>query len=994
VKLNCLCDAVVVFAIAIAIGDRGLAQAPGPLPPRRAPYFISPRAEVEAYAATNKTFAAAMDYVMATLDGHQPEGLPQGVTAADISNAFVRVFPRAAAVLDQPISFYGQVLDESNKPVAGASVHFGWRGFLIRGTRDVETLSDESGLFSLTGQLGQELYVSVAKSDCYSSARNRGAGVFRYNGSMGEPFRPDARQPVLYYLRRKGVGAKSLITPDYGVYRDLVVKAPINGTAVRVDMLHRKVGEGPLEVSQVKPEYAKWKSATNWSLTLIIADGGFVEENEEFPFHPPESGYRPEVYFNLDKGQTNWTTAIQKDYYIRFGDPPLYGLLHIDTVISSDSVRLAYTINPDGVRNLEPPNENTPTKPPTPFVTSLQPPKPKVLFTNASGQVVTWGAMVLPFVKPGTRFTAVAAGGQHSLAVKEDGAVIAWGRNMSGEARVPAGLSNVVAVSAGGRSGTGFSVALRRNGTVIAWGDNPSGQTNVPPGLSDVIAISAGTDHCLALKNDGTVIGWGSKGAGKTQVPPGLSNVVGIAAAGEHSVALKRDGTLVAWGQSHWGQAPGPEGLSNVVSIRSGSDFGLALKKDGSVVEWGQPFSKETAIPKDLANVAAIAAGPWNGLALRRDGTVTEWGRDTFSATHVPPGLNHVVALSCGGNDQGGHTLALKADGSIVGWGNNNYGQSLPPGGLTNVISISGVEYHYLALRSDGSVVGWGGGEHHDHGQALVPPDLGPVKQVSAGWARSLALRLDGTVAGWGDHFFGLAGPAAGLTDIAAVSAGYNENLALKKDGRVVMWSDSPAIQGQAFTNAVAIAAAPHHCIALRQDGKVMSWGANEVLARSAPADLTNVMAIATWGDPVFDHDLALKRDGTVFAWGSYGLGQTKMPEHLTNVIAVAAGAGHSLALRGDGTVVGWGGNDMGQITVPEGLSNVIAIAGGRASSAAIVFMPELRSPLVSPFRTKVIANVLVVGAILLLAAGCFWLLLRYTTRGAGHGKDHSSTGQ
>ena len=165
-------------------------------------------------------------------------------------------------------------------------------------------------------------------------------------------------------------------------------------------------------------------------------------------------------------------------------------------------------------------------------------------------------------------------------------------------------------------------------------------------------------------------------------------------------------------------------------------------------------------------------------------------------------------------------------------------------------------------------------------------------------------------------------------------------------------------------------------------------------MARSAPANLTNVVAIATWGDPAFDHDLALKRDGTVFAWGSYGPGQSTIPEHLTNVIAVAAGAAHSLALRGDGTIVGWGKNDMRQITMPEGLSNVIAIAGGRASSAAIVFMPEPRSPLVSPFRTRAIANVVVASGFLLLAAGGFWLLLRRTTRGAGDGNDHRPTGQ
>ena len=159
-----------------------------------------------------------------------------------------------------------------------------------------------------------------------------------------------------------------------------------------------------------------------------------------------------------------------------------------------------------------------------------------------------------------------------------------------------------------------------------------------------------------------------------------------------------------------------------------------------------------------------------------------------------------------------------------------------------------------------------------------------------------------------------------------------------------------------------------------------MSWGANEVLAVSAPADLTNVIAIATWGDLMFDHDLALRRDGTVFGWGSRGpVLLTEMPEHLTNVIAIAAGALHSLAVHRDGTVVAWGANVSGQITVPEGLTNVIAIAGGGASSAAIVFMQESASPLGSRFRTQAIGNAVVVGAILLLAAGCFWLLRRRT---------------
>ncbi len=42
------------------------------------------------------------------------------------------------------------------------------------------------------------------------------------------------------------------------------------------------------------------------------------------------------------------------------------------------------------------------------------------------------------------------------------------------------------------------SVALRNDGTVIAWGDNSYGQTNVPPALSSVKMIAAGGDHTLA----------------------------------------------------------------------------------------------------------------------------------------------------------------------------------------------------------------------------------------------------------------------------------------------------------------------------------------------------------------------------------------------------------------------------------------------------------------------------------------------------------------
>ena len=79
-------------------------------------------------------------------------------------------------------------------------------------------------------------------------------------------------------------------------------------------------------------------------------------------------------------------------------------------------------------------------------------------------------------------------------------------------------LSDAVAISAGWI----HSLALRSDGTVVAWGDNRYGQVTVPAGLTDVVAITAGGWHNLALKADGTVVAWGNNAAGQSmcrQVP-------------------------------------------------------------------------------------------------------------------------------------------------------------------------------------------------------------------------------------------------------------------------------------------------------------------------------------------------------------------------------------------------------------------------------------------------------------------------------------------
>ena len=302
-------------------------------------------------------------------------------------------------------------------------------------------------------------------------------------------------------------------------------------------------------------------------------------------------------------------------------------------------------------------------------------------------------------------------------------------------------------------SAMAHTIALRRDGTVWAWGDNTKGQlgngttdiadepvqvlsdsSGTP--LTDVIAIAAGRDHSVAVTSDGTVWTWGDNKYGQLgdnssdttrrsypvrvlagdapDISP-LTEVKAVAASDVHTIALKTDGTVWAWG----GNSSGQLGLGNTATRRTAarvldlndvqaitargdpsSPRTIVLRSDGSLWGWGDnrycqlgdtvaALGSALSTPVRLANlshlgvsVSDIANGDYHGIARTPDGAAWTWGRNnegqlgdgTTTTQCMPiqvPGISAVETVGAGAE----HTFVTTQEGLVWGWGSNNQGQ-------------------------------------------------------------------------------------------------------------------------------------------------------------------------------------------------------------------------------------------------------------------------------------------------------------------------------
>ncbi len=286
--------------------------------------------------------------------------------------------------------------------------------------------------------------------------------------------------------------------------------------------------------------------------------------------------------------------------------------------------------------------------------------------------------------------SAIAAGCYHSLAVV-DSCVYAWGANGDeGRCNVPsAGRTNVVEVAAGRE----FSVALRNDGGLVAWGISSVAGKLVGDIASNVAQVSAGEEHVLVLKKDGKVMATGVNSyAAECTVPDeALSDVVQVAAGARFSFALKSDHTIVAWGntaEDSGGVLNVPESLQgHAMKIAAGHYHALAITDTGDVVEWG--WSEGDAIPDGARTGATdIAAGYDFSMVRTSNGKVYVWGNGDCGQKDLPSSLAAGVAKIAAGY---GHCLAL-GEGMAPFWmGDSVPGEAYVARDYSGNVSVTGM---------------------------------------------------------------------------------------------------------------------------------------------------------------------------------------------------------------------------------------------------------------------------------------------------------------
>ena len=223
----------------------------------------------------------------------------------------------------------------------------------------------------------------------------------------------------------------------------------------------------------------------------------------------------------------------------------------------------------------------------------------------------------------------VNAASTSAAAIKTDGTLWIWGGNTFARLGTNNGITRSIPVTtfAGGTNwkqvsmGESHTIAVKTDGTLWAWGRNDSGQlgdNTTTDRSTPVTTFSGGTNwkqidcgvyYTVGIKNDGTLWTWGINGNGQlgdnttvTRSTPvttfaGGNNWKQVACGYRHTAAIKSDGTLWTWGYNSYGSlgnnATSSGILTPITTFSGGSNWKRiscgqhntgAIKTDGTLL--------------------------------------------------------------------------------------------------------------------------------------------------------------------------------------------------------------------------------------------------------------------------------------------------------------------------------------------------------------------------------------------------------------------------
>lgn len=289
--------------------------------------------------------------------------------------------------------------------------------------------------------------------------------------------------------------------------------------------------------------------------------------------------------------------------------------------------------------------------------------------------------------------------------------------------------------------GSNHSLFIRHDGTLWAWGNNTYGvigdgtttdRSTPVRVLDNVRQFAANEDHTLAVKNDGTLWSWGYNGAG---------------ALGDGTTIERHSPVKI---------------MTNVKKVSAGLGISQALKNDGTIWAWGYSMvsSDFSTTPVKLADGIKdfVGGDSQTLLAIRNDGTLWQYGpimeNSKYKNAVVQVPLTGVTKIGVGNN----FCTALKDDGTVWTWNPDDYNH--PQKVLvTNIVDLSSGNAHTLALKDDGTLWSWSFGNYDEYGNTQVPRQvLSNVSKFQTAMLSNFAIKTDNTIWAWGYNYYGNLG--------------------------------------------------------------------------------------------------------------------------------------------------------------------------------------------------------------------------------------------